>query len=82
MSKYTRKVDLVWSPEVLAVPSTQKIQIKTGSWKGETRYECTGELSVYCATNLIRNLRRALRKIRDDETAKLNNLVTEAEGSL
>lgn len=82
MSKYTRKVELIFSPEVEALPSVQKISIKTGSFKGVTRYECAGQLSVYCATNLIRNLRRALRKIRDEETAKLNNAVTEAEGSL
>lgn len=82
MSKYTRKVALVWSPEVEAMASAQKIKLTTGSWKGETRWECTAEMSVYCAVSLIKKLRAALRKIRDEETAKLVNAVTDAEGPL
>lgn len=44
--------------------------------------QMTGELSVYCAVQLVRDLRRALRKIRDEETARLNQAVQNAEGDL
>ena len=81
MSKYTRKVSLEWTAKVQTI-SGQRIRIETGSWKGETRYEATGELSIYCAVQLVRDLRRALRKIRDEETARLAQAVTDAEGSL
>lgn len=79
---YTRKIKLVFSPKVEAVPSLQKVRVSTGSWMGKTQYACAGDLSVYCAVQLVRELRRALRRIRDEETAKLANAVTDAEGGL
>jgi hypothetical protein len=81
VSKYTRKVRLEWTPKVQTI-SGQKIRVETGSWHGETRYEATGELSIHCAVQLVRELRRALRKIRDEETARLEQAVTDAEGGL
>ena len=78
----TRRVNLHWSPEIEALTKSQKIRVKTGSYHGSTKFECTGEMSIYCATQMIRDLRRALRKIRDDETAKLNAQVNRAEAPL
>lgn len=78
MSKqYLRKVDLCWTPEVTV--SDQTIKLKTGSWAGATKFECTGELSVYCAASLVKKLRRALRQIRDSETARLAQVVNDAD---
>lgn len=79
---YTRKVKLDWCPKIEAIPGIQKIRVATGSFMGTTRFECAGELSIYCAVQLVRDVRRALRKIRDEETAKLATAVTEAEGGL
>lgn len=80
MSKYTRKIPLVWTPELTV--SGQTITLKTGGWKGETRFEATAEIGVYCASSLIRKLRASLRQIRDAETKRLNELVESAEGPL
>lgn len=82
MTQYTRKVALVWSPKVEVFSQTQTIRLITGSWKGQTRYECQGDLHLHCAVHLVRELRRAIRKIRDDETAKLAEAVANAEGNL
>lgn len=80
MSKYTRKIPLVWSPELTV--SDQTITLKTGGWKGETRFEATAQISPYCAAILIKKLRTSLRQIRDAETKRLNELVESAEGPL
>ena len=59
-----------------------QIIVETGAFAGNTKYKMRGELSPECAADLIRRLRRALRKIRDDETARLNKAVQDAEGDL
>ena len=76
----TTRVALVRTPKIST--SWQTIIVETGSMRGLQIFECRGELSTWCATQLIRDLRRALRKIRDEEIAKLNLAVTEAEGQL
>lgn len=76
----TRKVHMQWSPSVSV--SGQSIKVESGSWAGKTRYECGGELDIWCAAYLVRELRRALRKIRDEEYSKLNGQVNRAEGEL
>lgn len=78
----TRNLKMVFSPNVEANTYSRKITIKTGSHSGSTINRMTGELSVYCAVQLVRDLRRALRKIRDEETARLNQAVQNAEGDL
>lgn len=80
MSKYNRKVKLAWSPQVTI--RERQVVVTSGGQQGATRYECTGELSCYCAEQLILELRKALRKIRDDETARLNGCVSRAEAAL
>jgi hypothetical protein len=50
---------------------------KTGSYTVE--YEFRGELSLHCAARLVKELRKALRKVRDIETINLNWHVTDAE---
>lgn len=83
MSKQrTRNLKMVFSPDVDADTWNHKIRVKTGGWSGNTKNQMTGELSVYCAVQLVRDLRRALRKIRDEETARLNQAVQSAEGDL
>lgn len=78
----TRNLKMVFSPDVDADTRNHKIRVKTGGWSGNTKNQMTGELSVYCAVRLVRDLRRALRKIRDEETARLNQAVQSAEGDL
>ena len=78
----TRNLEMVFSPGVDADTWNHKIRVKTGGWSGNTKNRMTGELSVYCAVQLVRDLRRALREIRDEETARLNKAVQDAEGDL
>jgi len=77
---YRRNVELNFSPVVEVLG--QSITITTGSYMGKTRYECKGELSLYCAQRLVVELRKALRQIRDAETRKLNAIVEQAERAL
>lgn len=78
----TRNIKAEWTPEVDALVYSRVIRVKTGGWSGETRNVVTGELSVSCAVELIRNLRKAVRQIRDYQVATLNNAVDRAEGPL
>lgn len=78
----TRNLEMVFGPTVEANTYSRKVIVRTGSWSGSTINRMTGELSVYCAVRLVRDLRRALRKIRDEETARLNQAVQSAEGDL
>ena len=78
----TRNLKMVFSPDVDADTWNHKIRVKTGGWSGNAKNQMTGELSVYCAVQLVRDLRRALREIRDEETARLNQAVQSAEGDL
>jgi hypothetical protein len=41
-----------------------------------------GSLSAHCARNLILDLRRGLRQIRDEMATRLNTYVTDAEKPL
>lgn len=78
----TRNLQITFTPNIEAKTYSKTIKVTTGSWSGKTINNMTGELSVFCAVELIRNLRRALRKIRDEETARLNQAVQNAEGDL
>lgn len=78
----TRNLKIIFTPKVEAKSYSQTITVTTGSWSGKTMNSMTGEMSVHCAAQLIRNLRRALRQIRDEEIARLNQAVQSAEGDL
>jgi len=84
VSKKTRtiKIPLTWLPQVEAQVYGQKVQIKTGAYPNTTRFECTGELSVNSTVRLIKELRKALRAIRDHQINAMNRAVTDAEGPL
>lgn len=78
----TRNLEITLMPKVEANAYSRTIRVETGGYSGMTRNQMHGELSVNCAVRLVRELRRALRKIRDDETARLNQAVQSAEGDL
>lgn len=82
MSNRTRNLKMMFSPIVSVSSDGRQIIVKTGGWSGETTNRMTGALDVWCAVHLVRELRRALRKIRDEETARLNRAVQNAEGDL
>lgn len=59
-----------------------KLILSASGWSGKTQVNVRGEMSMYCASQLVRNLRRAMRSIRDDEIRRLNDAVNSAEGPL
>lgn len=59
-----------------------EITITTGALVGGTEYTFRGELNVWCAVDLTRKLRKALREIRDEQVRQLNHAVTHAEEPL
>jgi hypothetical protein len=65
---------------------TRCVVIRSGGWSGpagrEALFQVHGELSIECARELVKNLRRAMRKIRDESHDRLSRAVTEAEGPL
>lgn len=46
------------------------------------RFTAEGEMEMHCARNLIRDLRLAMRRVRDEAIARLNKAVADAEGPL
>ena len=78
----TRNLEMTFGPKVEANSYARTITVETGSWSGKTINKMKGEMSIYCAVRLIRDLRRALRQIRDEEAARLNRAVQNAEGDL
>lgn len=71
---------MTFSPHV--EPSGTEVEITTGTYLHATEYRFKGKLSVHCAAVLVCELRRALRKIRDTETKRLQQAVDLAEGPL
>jgi hypothetical protein len=49
---------------------------------GVQNFKVEGTLEPHCARNLILDLRRGLRQIRNETAERLNNCITEAEKSL
>lgn len=83
MKVTTRKVRLNSNPAVEAEVHADRIVVSVNGWMGESVFiNARGELSVYCAKHLILNLRKALRRVRDEKTAILNAQVLEAERPL
>ena len=78
MSKEKRRnLALEWTPEVKV--SGRDIVVTTGIFKGGTRWECKGELSIWCAAHLVKELRKAMRQIRRDQMQQMNSAIEEAE---
>jgi hypothetical protein len=80
----TRKRNLKLShvSKVEALVYDDKIKVEVFARAGATEFTCTGELELWCATNLIRQLRTALRKVRDEKKRMLDQAVENAEGPL
>jgi hypothetical protein len=60
----------------------QQIVVKSGVWVDGGKVEIRGTLEVHCARNLILELRRGLRQIRDETRQRLDKAVEVAEGAL
>jgi hypothetical protein len=73
---------LTFNPKCAVNAYRQTITIETGFWSGPNQITARGELSVYCATNLIRELRKGLRQIRDENQLQLEHAIAQAEGPL
>jgi hypothetical protein len=71
-----------WNPDVVGNCYSEHITIKSGLWQGKQRVEVHMELSVYAAAELVRGIRKELRRIRDDKTAMLTAALNKAEGPL
>lgn len=78
----TRKVNLRFTPEVTSNSYAGTIKVKTGSYHGETKFECTGELSMNCAAELVVKLREAMRAIRAEHMATMDRAIAKAEKPL
>ena len=72
-----RNIDLEWTPEVIV--AGREIVVTTGVYRGNTRYKCKGELSMWCAARLVKELRKAMRQIRREQLASLNDAISDAE---
>lgn len=69
------------TPEVTPLYCEQKVRIASGGYaEPGGRWYVQGDLSPECTAKLIRNLRLALRQIRDVRVEELNKAVTSAEG--
>lgn len=60
----------------------QKITVHMVGFDGAHDFKVEGTLEPHCARNLILDLRRGLRQIRNETAERLNNCITEAEKSL
>jgi hypothetical protein len=76
-----KPLDLTHIPKV-ETTYDDHVRITTGGFQDGQPWVASGALSVYCARNLILNLRIALRKIRDERTAQLKMVVEDAEKPL
>jgi hypothetical protein len=75
----TRNIKATRRPEVTASAASQRIYIKSGSDTQSTRYNITADMSIYTASRLIVELRKALRLVRDENIRELNEQVANAE---
>jgi hypothetical protein len=79
---YPRKIQATFCPKVAAESESKRVFVSTGGFQGRQQYKITCSMSVYTARELILNLRKALREIRDDNVRSLNATVSEAEKPL
>jgi hypothetical protein len=79
---YPRKIQATLCPKVTAHSEGKRVEVLTGGFQGAQRYDVTCNMSIYTARELILNLRKALREIRDDNIRSLNGAVAEAEKPL
>lgn len=70
------------TPEVEAKCYSQVVAIRASGWCGKDQFRIYAELEPHCARNLILELRKALRKIREETCARLQKAVADAEGPL
>lgn len=82
MAEKTRRFAMEFTPKVTPCASQDVVIVTTGEWRHGVKFEMTGKLSMWCAAQLVRELRRAMRQVRDQKTATLNECVNNAEGAL
>jgi hypothetical protein len=75
-----RKMPLTRTPVVEAKLYDRKVTIMTGTLKGDTLWTCKGEMDLWCAVDLIKKLRKAVRNIRDFQHKDTDDAVSSAEG--
>lgn len=68
--------------EVHANAYSQTITIHAEGFDGTRSFMVEGSLSPHCARNLILDLRKGLRSIRDETAKRLNDCVTDSEKPL
>jgi hypothetical protein len=83
VKKYARKVNANWCPVVSTEVFGQRVVVKTGESRGsEIKFKVTASMSIYTASRLIVDLRKALRQIRAESAAALDAQVAIAEKPL
>lgn len=75
-------IELTDCPSVETLAYSQQVIVTTGGWCNDHPFTAKGKLSVTCAKNLIRELRKALHRIRDETRERLDKAVSDAEGPL
>jgi hypothetical protein len=68
--------------EVHANSYQQRVTIHVKGFDGVADFDAEGTLETHCVRNLILDLRRALRQIRDESAKRLDSQVADAEKPL
>lgn len=63
MKSHRRIVRPHTTPEVKADCYKREVRVTCEEWRNETKFLVDAQITTWCAINLIRNLRRALREI-------------------
>lgn len=74
-----RNIPLTNWPSVSHDTESDRIIVRTGTYRGLTRYVCKGELSLACAASLVKELRVSMRAIRAERIKRLDAAIEEAE---
>lgn len=75
-----RNLKLSHVSKVEALVYDDKVAVEVFARTGGIEWTCKGQLEMWCAVKLVKDLRRAMRKVRDEKSAMLKHQVEEAEG--
>lgn len=75
-----RNIELLFWPAV--THDTEKVIVRTGSLRSGVRYQCKAEMSMECASALVKNVRQAMHAIRAQQFRRMNALIDAAEGKI
>lgn len=79
---YPRRIAATFCPVVSEMIEGQRVIVKTAGNQGHQHYIITASLSIYTASRLIVDLRKALRAIRAESARHLDEQVSNAEKPL